>query len=523
MKRLFSIALIALIGSPAAAQTKAAGQAPPRAQAATKTEDCGCDAKVPADLFAIVNGVKITAGDVDEPIRKSLDGVRNQVIEARGRELYLQINSRLLDAEAKKRGINSPKLLEQEVISKVKDPDESELQSFYDRNKSRIQGEFKDVKSQLAEHLRNQRQGEEAKKFADRLRAGADVKVFVEKVAAPSRESDRTRALAAVNGAEIKSADVEDALKPLIFDAQEQMYKLRKGQMDMAINSLLLEQEAQRRKVTARALLEAEVTPKVKPLSREDPRKFYDENKEKITGGYDQVKDQIIQYLREKEEYDAQGAFAARLRKAAAIEVFLTAPEPPVYNIAADDQPYKGRADAPVIIVEFTDFECPSCAQTQPIIERLFAEYGDRVKVVVRDFPLEKHKNAFKAAEAAEAAREQGKYWPFVEMLFQNQSSLGVESLKGYATRLGLDREKFDQGLESGRFADKVQRDLQEGMRLGVSGTPAVFVNGRFMTERSYEALKSEIETVLAQRSKGSAVEGRTSRGQTSPRQSGHR
>ena len=135
-------------------------------------------------------------------------------------------------------------------------------------------------------------------------------------------------------------------------------------------------------------------------------------------------------------------------------------------------------ADAPVTIVAFTDYQCPSCAAMHPELERLVKEYGDKVRLVTRDFPLSQHTEAFKAAEAAEAARDQGKYWEYIQILLRNQSALTVDKLKGYASELALDRTKFDSALDSGKFAESVQRDIEDGMKLGINGTPTIFING---------------------------------------------
>jgi protein-disulfide isomerase len=119
------------------------------------------------------------------------------------------------------------------------------------------------------------------------------------------------------------------------------------------------------------------------------------------------------------------------------------------------------------------------------------------VRLVVRDFPLSQHANARKAAEAAEAAREQGKYWEYATVLFRNQSALGVDKLRQYATEVGLDRARFDASLDSGKFAEKIQRDVVDGRKLGVSGTPTLYVNGKRISDNSYVSLKSAIETAL--------------------------
>jgi protein-disulfide isomerase len=499
---------VAAQGQTGAASNKRQQQAAPNQPAAAKPaaspvssdgkkeEDCGCEAKVPADAVAIVNGVKLTIKDIDDPIKDRVQEIQSRVIQARKAELDLQINSKLLEAEAKRRGIISTKLLEQEVVVKVKEPTEAEAQAFYDQNKN-IEGEFKDLKPQIISYLRAERERQEAKKLADRLRASSQVKVLVTEVTPPETQADRARVFATINGERITSGDIEDSLRPIIAAAQEQVYDLRRQVLDSKINDLLLNQEAQKRKVTAKAVYDLEIAPKVKKVTEEDSRKFYEENKERINAGFDQVKPQIIQYLQNQEVQKAEAAYAQELRKAATVQVFLSEPEPPVYSISTDDQPSKGNPTAPVTIVEFTDYQCPSCARTQPVLEEVSGEYGDKVRLVARDFPLDQHTYAAKAAEAAEAAREQGKYWEYVAILFKNQDALQVEKLKEYATRLGLDRAKFDQALDSGKFSDKVVRDLSEGGKLGVNSTPTVFINGKRVKDRSREALKAAIEAAL--------------------------
>ena len=278
---------------------------------------------------------------------------------------------------------------------------------------------------------------------------------------------------------------------------QEQVYELRRNEVELKINDALVSQEAQKKGVTASALMEAEVTAKVPIVTEAQARAFYDENKERVNGEFPQIKEQVMQYLRGRETRKAEEEFAGRLRQAASVQTFLVAPEPPRYDIATDDQPTKGNARATVTVVEFTDYQCPSCAQTHATLGRLMDEMGDRVRFVLLDFPLTQHADAFKAAEAAEAAREQGKYWDFIAVMYRNQKALQVDKLKGYATTLGLDRAKFDAALDGGKFKDKVQRDLVEGEKIGVNATPTLFVNGVRQKERSYEALKAAVEAAL--------------------------
>jgi protein-disulfide isomerase len=461
-------------------------------------EDCACEAQVLPEVIAEVGGVKITNREIEEPVKDRINQLKQQVITARQHELYLQINTRLLDAEAKRLGKTTTALINDEIVAKVKEPTEAEAQTFFDKNKERIRQDFQTVKPQIIEYLRNERQRDEAKNFADRLRASNKVVILEQQnTASPNQTGKRSRVLATVNGQVITAGDVEETLRPLVFNVQTEIYKLRKQQLDAKINDLLLEREAQARKMTSTALLETEVTAKVKKVTEEDAQAFFEEHKQEIGGDFAQKKDQIRIYLEERESRSAESAFAERLRSAASLKLFLKEPEQPVYQISTDDQPSKGTQSAAVTLVEFTDYQCASCAATSPVLERLITEYKGKVRLVVRDFPLEQHGDAFKAAEAAEAAREQGKYWEYVALLMKNQSALSPDQLKAYASQLSLDRKRFDEALDSDKFADKVQRDLRDGIKYGVAATPSIFINGRLVADRTYETLKAAIDTTL--------------------------
>jgi len=182
---------------------------------------------------------------------------------------------------------------------------------------------------------------------------------------------------------------------------------------------------------------------------------------------------------------DDGGGTVAALPTAQATAAAQPTATPPIVveNVSVDDDPSWGPADAPVTIVEFSDFQCPYCArfvtQTLPQIRQ---QYEGKVRFVFRDFPLSTiHENAEKAAEAAECANEQGKFWEYHDKLFSSQSALDVASLKSYASQLGLDTATFDECLDSNKYAEEIQKDVQDGTSYGVDGTPAFFVNGQLV------------------------------------------
>jgi len=150
-----------------------------------------------------------------------------------------------------------------------------------------------------------------------------------------------------------------------------------------------------------------------------------------------------------------------------------------VYPVKPGDAPSKGPANAPLVLVVFSDFQCPFCKRIEPTLAQMEKHYRGKVRVVWKNFPLPFHASAEPAAEAAMAADAQGKFWPMHDKLFENNSALDRESLERYAAALGLDLPRFKADLDAGRYRARIEADKQEGTEVGVVGTPAVFINGR--------------------------------------------
>ena len=281
--------------------------------------------------------------------------------------------------------------------------------------------------------------------------------------------------------------------------ALQAIYDGRKDALDEIISDSLIQQAAKTRGVTAEQYMQAEVGKRVKAVTDADIVTFYEQNQGQMQGRpLADVSPSIRRYLDEQQRTSAQQAVIAELRKAGpAIRLLMDAPRQQV-SIGADDAS-EGPANAPVTIIEFSDFQCPFCQRVMPTLKQVRQKYGDRVRIVWKDFPLTSiHPQAFKAAEAGNCAREQGKFWEYHDRLFTNQQALQPEFLMKYAADAGLDAAKFKTCLDTAKYSDRVQEQMGVGTGLGVASTPSLFINGRLIAgAQPYETFVSIIDEEL--------------------------
>ena len=289
--------------------------------------------------------------------------------------------------------------------------------------------------------------------------------------------------LAQVNGVAITAEEVEKSLAGQLSKLEEQIYTLKRQKIDALINDKLLADEAKKRGLSVPALLDAEVTAKVGLVTEQEIENFYQANRAQIQGDATEAKEKIRPYLQNQKISQRRQEFMDALRSQASIVVNLKAPPVLRVDVPIDGAPVKGPAKAPVTIVEFTDFHCPFCKNVLPTLTQLVARYGDKVKLVFKDFPIDQlHPGASKAHEAARCANEQGKFWPFHDKLFANATKTSPEELKTYAGQVGMDVAAFEKCYSSEKYKAAVQKDIDEGRNVGVTGTPGFFINGRLVS-----------------------------------------
>ena len=293
----------------------------------------------------------------------------------------------------------------------------------------------------------------------------------------------KSESLAEVNGEAITADDVENAIGGPLRKLEEQIYTLKRQKLEALITERLLAREAAKRGVSPAALLDAEVRVKADPVSEQEIDAAYQARKAQLKGDEASGREQIKAQLEGQRLAARRQAFLESLRSQAQVVVYLKAP--PIFRaeVNTEGAPSKGPATAPVTIVEFQDFHCPFCERVQPTLAQLVARYGERIKLVYRDFPIDQlHPQARKAHEAARCANDQGKFWPYHDVLYAKPKKAGREDLKAYAREAGLEMAAFERCLTSGTFQAAVQKDVDEGARAGVTGTPTFFINGRLIS-----------------------------------------
>jgi protein-disulfide isomerase len=240
-----------------------------------------------------------------------------------------------------------------------------------------------------------------------------------------------------------------------------------------------------------------EIVAKIPAVTPQQVQAFYEANKSRIKQPLEKISEQITSYLQQQGQEQRRQALLKELQPRYPVTVALRAPK---IEVATDGKPSLGPDNAPVTIVEFSDFQCPYCRQTQGALKQLMAAYEGKVKLVFRDFPLRNiHPQAQKAAEAAQCAAEQQKFWPYHDKLFA-ASSLQMDELKKFAQELGLNLEQFTACLDSSKYAGGIDADMRAGQNVGVNATPTFFVNGYLLSgAASYERFKELVDAALEQ------------------------
>lgn len=293
----------------------------------------------------------------------------------------------------------------------------------------------------------------------------------------------------------------EDELLPLVQaqlgQLRNQEYEIKNKALENLIQQRLMEAEAVTKGLTTEKLLAQEVDSKVSEPTEAEITAYYLGLKDRINRPFEEVKPQLREALWQAKRQQVRQDYLRRLREKTEVVVLL---RPPKVEVTYDPGRLRGDPQAPVMIVEFSEFQCPFCQKAQATIKELLAKYPGQVRLAFRDFPLRQvHPQAQMAAEASRCSGDQGKFWEYHDLLFANPTKLDADSLREHAHQLGLDESQFSSCLSGEKFKAKIDEDLQEGIRAGVTGAPGFFINGVFISgAQPFAVFEKVIEAELA-------------------------
>jgi protein-disulfide isomerase len=269
-----------------------------------------------------------------------------------------------------------------------------------------------------------------------------------------------------------------------LYDAENNLYTTKANLVNSLAHEILFQQTAKSAGMTLEAWKKKEIDRLYKPGTPEE----IDALIKRMQGSNPtppapeqmaQMKQQATHYVEQQKRAGAEQALYTELSAKTTVQMLLVKPVAPRVEIPFDAKlnPFKGPKNAPVTIVEFTDFQCPWCQRSQPTLKQVEQAYGDKLRVIAHNFPLPMHPRAEPAAEAVLCAKDQNKYWEYREKLFEKQE-LSDADFKRYAKELSLNEKKFDKCVAGHKYAKQVQEDMALGQKSGVQGTPTFFVNG---------------------------------------------
>lgn len=297
------------------------------------------------------------------------------------------------------------------------------------------------------------------------------------------------------------------SVKEIDEKAQLQLYKIRKEEYETRyqvameiLGERLLKAETDRTGKDADILMGDYVKKNFTPFTEQELKDYYQRIKSRINKPYVAIKAEMETTLNDRRKKQIEQNFIHELMNQYKVEINLEEPVAPHIDLDIAGEPFWGNPNAKVVVVEFSDLECPYCKRMQPDVAKIRKEFEGKIKWVFKDFPLSFHRNAKGAHVAANCAGKQNKYFEFQGIAFEKSPDIGPESLSKIANQINLDAEKFKQCIEDkdGSISAEIEEDIEYAQKVGVSGTPTLFVNGKMAQDfRDYAGMKRTIEEEL--------------------------
>lgn len=271
-----------------------------------------------------------------------------------------------------------------------------------------------------------------------------------------------------------------------VYDLEEQIYRLERERLDQLLAKMVLDREAEQQGKSSQELVKDYLATQTISVQDQEIADYYADNRARWTewkGTEQELMMQIRAYLQQLKTQQRLMEYVRSLYPRHAVEIYLKEPQSPTIQVHLEkDDPVFGPENAPLTIVEFSDYQCPACRRNHELVRELRKAYQDQVKWVFKDFPMPGHQWARGAALAARCAAEQGKFWLYQDLLFASQEELSPDRLTQFARELDLQMEPFGQCLEAGKFKARIDKDIEQGRKFGFNTTPTFVINNRVVS-----------------------------------------
>ena len=319
--------------------------------------------------------------------------------------------------------------------------------------------------------------------------------------AEPGAQRGDDSGIAATVGDEvITNQRLDVLLGPKLLETRIEIYRLKREKLDQLIIEMVLDKEAKQQGKTVENLVEQIAPAGGSTVEEAEIDKYMQDNRERIQeyrGNIPELRQRIGAFLAQQKRSEAVKKYVQALEPKYGVRILVPMPFPPKVNVDTQGAPTLGPSDAPVTVVEFSDYECPACRATHEVVKQVRAAYGNRVQWIYKEYPLKRHKDAFKAAEASHCAEDQGKFWEYQERLF-TAPDLSPDNLVSMAGQLGMSQEKFRQCLQDSIHKPLVEKNVRDAVQAGLDRTPSFMINGAvYAGSPSLDIFRSMIDEEL--------------------------
>jgi protein-disulfide isomerase len=319
----------------------------------------------------------------------------------------------------------------------------------------------------------------------------------------PSAEVTKTDGdvVARVGDRTISRADLETLLLMRLYELELQGYRIKRERLEQMVAQIVIEREAARHGIPVEGFIDQTILSNVPETTQEEMDQYFRDNpsiKPTWRGTPEDLDKQVRATLQQRKSYQMIMDKARSMYAQEGVVITLKEPEPPRVQVNLGDATIQGPTEAPVTVVEFSDYQCPACRRNHETMKKILETYQGRVKYVYKDFPLRSHRWAAKAAEGARCAGEQHKFTEFQDVLFSSDQEPAPDQMEVYALEMGLDSVQFRQCLDAGKYRSAVEKSIEDGRSIGVNSTPTLVVNGRIIPGgQTTESLSKLIEEEL--------------------------